>query len=72
MKVLLIGGTGTISTEISKKLIRDGHELWLINRGNRNHELPEGAHTITVDTRARRFPIPTGSIPATRSPARSI
>ena len=49
MKVLLIGGTGTISTEISKKLIRDGHELWLINRGNRNHELPEGAHTITVD-----------------------
>ena len=43
MKVLLIGGTGTISTEISKKLIRDGHELWLVNRGNRNHELPEGA-----------------------------
>ncbi len=49
MKVLLIGGTGTISTEISKKLIRDGHELWLINRGNRNRELPEGAHTLIVD-----------------------
>ncbi len=36
MKALLIGGTGTISLEISKKLIRDGHELYLINRGNRN------------------------------------
>ncbi len=49
MKVLLIGGTGTISTEISKKLLRDGHELWLVNRGNRNHELPEGARILTVD-----------------------
>ncbi len=49
MKALLIGGTGTISTEISRKLIEDGHELWLINRGSRNGELPEGAHTIVAD-----------------------
>lgn len=42
MKVLFIGGTGTISTAISKELIQGGHELFLINRGNRNAELPEG------------------------------
>lgn len=49
MKALFIGGTGTISTAISRKLIEDGHELWLINRGSRNQELPEGAHIITAD-----------------------
>lgn len=51
MKVLLIGGTGTISTEVSRKLLEEGHELWLINRGSRNNELPEGAHVITGDIR---------------------
>lgn len=49
MKALFIGGTGTISTAISEKLIKEGHELWLINRGNRNSCLPEGAHTIVAD-----------------------
>ena len=49
MKALFIGGTGTISTAISKKLLEDGHELWLINRGNRNDALPEGAHIIKAD-----------------------
>ena len=49
MKALFIGGTGTISTAISKKLLEEGHELWLINRGNRNHVLPEGAHVILAD-----------------------
>ncbi|MGL1893244.1 MAG: NAD-dependent epimerase/dehydratase family protein [Spirochaetaceae bacterium] len=36
MKVLFIGGTGTISTEISKQLIELGTDLYIINRGNRN------------------------------------
>ena len=36
MKVLFIGGTGTISTEISKQLADTGHELYLINRGSKN------------------------------------
>ena len=39
MKVLFIGGTGTISTAIVKRLIEEMKwEVWLINRGNR----PEG------------------------------
>lgn len=49
MKVLFIGGTGTISTAISKQLIKEGHELTLLNRGSRNDVLPEGAKAITVD-----------------------
>jgi nucleoside-diphosphate-sugar epimerase len=36
MKALFIGGTGTISTAISKKLLEQGWELYLLNRGNRN------------------------------------
>lgn len=49
MKALLIGGTGTISTEISKRLIRLGWELTLLNRGNTGAFVPEGARVIKVD-----------------------
>ncbi|MDR2793079.1 MAG: SDR family oxidoreductase [Treponema sp.] len=41
MKALFIGGTGTISTAISKKLLEQGWELYLLNRGNRNALLSE-------------------------------
>jgi nucleoside-diphosphate-sugar epimerase len=41
MKVLFIGGTGTISTEISKLAARSGIELYLLNRGNKNAKLSE-------------------------------
>lgn len=49
MKALFIGGTGTISMAISRKLLEEGHELWLLNRGTRNDALPEGVHIITAD-----------------------
>ena len=39
MKILLIGGTGIISMAISRQLAIQGHELYLLNRGNRNHNL---------------------------------
>lgn len=50
MKVLFIGGTGTISMAISKLCLSKGWELYLLNRGNRN-AVPglEKAHFITVD-----------------------
>jgi nucleoside-diphosphate-sugar epimerase len=48
MKVLFIGGTGTISTAISRRVLEEGHELYLLNRGNRNSVLP-GAHEIRCD-----------------------
>ena len=49
MKVLLIGGTGTISTAISKSIIQRGWDLWILNRGNRNKALPPGAKEIRCD-----------------------
>ncbi|MBR5867164.1 MAG: SDR family oxidoreductase [Spirochaetaceae bacterium] len=49
MKALFIGGTGTISSSISKLLINQGWELYLINRGNKNHLLPEGVHSLKAD-----------------------
>ena len=42
MKVLLIGGTGRISLAISNLLLTQGHELYLVNRGNHNEELQSG------------------------------
>lgn len=38
MKALLIGGTGTISMAISKLLIEQGWELYLLNRANRSEQ----------------------------------
>ena len=50
MKALFIGGTGTISTAIVKKLAEDpSWEVWLINRGNRSDVVPEGVHQIVAD-----------------------
>lgn len=49
MKVLFIGGTGTISMAVSRQLLEEGHELYLINRGNRTGALPEGAHSLIAD-----------------------
>jgi len=49
MKALLIGGTGQISMAITRKLAADGWEIYLINRGSRTAELPEGVHPIVAD-----------------------
>ena len=50
MKALFIGGTGIISTAIVNRLVTEmGWEVWLINRGNRAHVLPEGVHQIIAD-----------------------
>jgi len=49
MKALLIGGTGTISMAITKKLVKDGWEVFLLNRGTRSAELPDGVKVIVAD-----------------------
>lgn len=33
MKILLIGGTGTISSAVTRQLAADHHEVWMLNRG---------------------------------------
>ncbi len=49
-KALFIGGTGTISSGITRQLAENEEwELYLINRGNRNDTLPENIKTIVVD-----------------------
>jgi nucleoside-diphosphate-sugar epimerase len=49
MKALFIGGTGTISSAITKQLLARGCELYLLNRGTRNESLPEGVHIIKAN-----------------------
>ena len=50
MKVLFIGGTGTISSAIVRNLAEEGNwDIWLINRENRNDILPDGVHQIIAD-----------------------
>ncbi|MGD1818088.1 MAG: NAD-dependent epimerase/dehydratase family protein [Pleomorphochaeta sp.] len=50
MKVLFIGGTGTISTAISKQLISMKTDLYILNRGSRNEELgTKGVTYLTCD-----------------------
>jgi nucleoside-diphosphate-sugar epimerase len=48
MRVLFIGGTGFISTAVSRQVIARGDELYLLNRGLRRVELP-GSHSLTAD-----------------------
>ena len=49
MKILLIGGTGTISSAITRQLAESGHELWLLNRGNRKAEVPASVKQVICD-----------------------
>ncbi|MBQ8087674.1 MAG: NAD-dependent dehydratase, partial [Clostridia bacterium] len=50
MKALFIGGTGTISMAVVRRLAQEPRwEVWLLNRGNRKLDLPENVHQITVD-----------------------
>jgi nucleoside-diphosphate-sugar epimerase len=49
MKALFIGGTGTISSAITKQLLEKGCELYLLNRGTRNEALPPGVNIIKAD-----------------------
>jgi nucleoside-diphosphate-sugar epimerase len=49
MKILIIGGTGTISSAITRQLAAAGHDLWLLNRGNRKSEVPASVKQVIVD-----------------------
>lgn len=50
MKVLFIGGTGNISTSVSRLALERGVNLYLLNRGITNVKLP-GAKSIVADIR---------------------
>ena len=54
MKILLIGGTGVLSRDISKRAMSQGMELFLLNRGNRPGEIPPRAKLIKADIRNKQ------------------
>ena len=45
----MIGGTGTISSAITRQLAAAGHDLWLLNRGNRSNEVPANVRQVIAD-----------------------
>jgi nucleoside-diphosphate-sugar epimerase len=47
MKILFIGGSGVISTAVTRQTIAAGHELWLLNRGRRRPI--DGTRTLVAD-----------------------
>ena len=49
MKILIIGGTGTISSAITRQLAESGHDLWLLNRGSRKNEVPASVKQVIAD-----------------------
>ena len=51
LKVLLIGGTGLISTSITKQLLERGDDVTLYNRGKSEARIPCGAKVINGDRR---------------------
>ena len=46
MKVLFIGGTGNISTSVSRRAVEKGIDLYLLNRGQRRVEIPGAKHIL--------------------------
>jgi len=53
MKALFIGGTGTISSAISRLAVQKGWELYLLNRGSRSGEF-SGKNIYHIDCDVRR------------------
>jgi nucleoside-diphosphate-sugar epimerase len=49
MKILFIGGTGNISTAVSKSIVKKGADLYHMNRGNRTSI--EGVKSLIADIR---------------------
>ncbi len=50
-RVLLIGGTGTIGSDVLVRSIEKGHRTYVLNRGYTKKELPEGAFFLRGDIR---------------------
>jgi len=49
MRILIVGGTGLISSELSALALAQGHDVTLINRGTSKIPSPRGAHIIHAD-----------------------
>lgn len=52
-KILIVGGTGTISQAVTELAVRRGHAVTLLNRGRRPHGLGSQVETVVADTSDR-------------------
>src|SRR5579871_351633 len=48
-KILIVGGTGLISTSITRQLLERGDHVTLFNRGRTESRVPAGEHVIHGD-----------------------
>ncbi|MGP8020628.1 MAG: NAD-dependent epimerase/dehydratase family protein, partial [Limisphaerales bacterium] len=48
LKILFIGGTGKISATVSRQVLANGHELYLLNRGQQSKN-PPGSRALIAD-----------------------
>jgi len=49
MRVLVVGGTEFISLHLVRALLRDRHEVVVLNRGRRSERVPAGVKTLVAD-----------------------
>lgn len=49
VRVLILGGTGLISTSITRELLENGYDVVLYNRGKTESRVPSGAKTVIGD-----------------------
>ncbi len=49
MNILIIGGTGVLSTAVVQEALSKGIKVTMINRGNRKERIPKSAELITAD-----------------------
>jgi nucleoside-diphosphate-sugar epimerase len=57
MKILLIGGTGVLSTAITNEALRKNIDVYMINRGNRMELIPHGVHLLKADVKNKELVI---------------
>ena len=52
MRIVLIGGTGVISSAVASEAVARGHDVTLVNRGRSTvRPVPDGVRVITADAR---------------------
>ena len=49
MRVLLLGGTGTLSSAVLKRTLEKGWNISVFNRGNNNKNIPSDVEIIKGD-----------------------
>lgn len=54
MKILLLGGTGTLSSDVLKSSLRDGHQVSILNRGHNNNAVSKSVRIYKADLNIRQ------------------